>query len=47
MIAVMGYSAIATLLIVAVVHVLFGLRVDEEAETTGLDIGQHGERIGT
>lgn len=46
-IAVMGYSAIATLLIVAVVHVLFGLRVDDEAETTGLDIGQHGERIGT
>ncbi len=46
-VAVMAYSALATLLIVGFVKWFVGLRVDEQAETAGLDLGQHGERIGT
>jgi ammonium transporter, Amt family len=46
-IAVMAYSALATLLIMGLVYIFVGLRVDEQEEFAGLDIGQHGERIGT
>ena len=46
-IVVMAYSALATLLIMGLVYIFVGLRVDEQEEFAGLDIGQHGERIGT
>jgi ammonium transporter, Amt family len=44
---VMGYSALATAIILLVVYIFVGLRVDEPTESDGLDLGQHGERIGT
>jgi ammonium transporter, Amt family len=39
-----GWSFIATVLIVFVVRALVGLRVDLESETEGLDLTAHGER---
>jgi ammonium transporter, Amt family len=45
--AVLAYSAIATLLIVLITNLLMGLRVHEKVEPEGLDLNQHGERIGT
>jgi len=39
----MGLSAIATLILLKVVDKLVGLRVDEEEESLGLDLSQHGE----
>ena len=33
----------ATVLILLVVRMVFGLRVTEEAERTGLDVTSHGE----
>jgi len=44
--AVAAYSAVASLLVLWLTHVLVGLRVDENDEQTGLDIAQHRERIG-
>ncbi|HYE31353.1 MAG TPA: ammonium transporter [Methylomirabilota bacterium] len=38
-----GLGAIATYVILKLVNALVGLRVDEEAETVGLDLSQHGE----
>lgn len=38
------YCAIATFIILKVVDVLVGLRVNEEQETEGLDLSQHNER---
>ncbi len=40
-----AYSAIATYIIAKVVDLSIGLRVDEEAEKTGLDLAMHGERV--
>ena len=40
---VIGWSAIATVLIVFVCKKTTGLRVDEEVEFTGLDQAEHGE----
>jgi ammonium transporter, Amt family len=40
----MGYSLIATLVILRVLDWVMGLRVSEEEERMGLDISQHGER---
>jgi Amt family ammonium transporter len=37
------YSGIVTLIIAKGVDLLFGLRVDEDAEETGLDLSQHAE----
>jgi ammonium transporter, Amt family len=45
--AVLAYSAFATLVIVLVTNLLVGLRVEERVEADGLDLDQHGERIGT
>ncbi len=44
--AVVAYSAVGTGLVLLVVHVLVGLRVSEEDEAIGLDLGQHRERLG-
>ncbi|RZI95745.1 MAG: ammonium transporter, partial [Variovorax sp.] len=45
--AVVLYSVVATALVLLVVHVLVGLRVNEETEALGLDLGQHRERLAT
>jgi Amt family ammonium transporter len=41
----MAYCAIATAVILFVVKLLVGLRVDEESEVAGLDISLHGETV--
>ncbi len=40
----LGYSLIATFVILRVLDLVFGLRVSEEEEKIGLDMSQHGER---
>lgn len=45
--AVLAYSLVATALLLVVTRVIVGLRVDEQAEQSGLDIAQHRERLGT
>ena len=40
------YTAVATLLILVVVGIVFGLRVKPDEEVEGLDIALHGERLG-
>lgn len=42
-VAVVAWSAIATILIIAVCKAVTGLRVSEEVEEAGLDEGEHGE----
>ncbi|MES1989186.1 MAG: ammonium transporter [Pseudomonadota bacterium] len=41
----LAYSAIVTLIILKVVNLLVGLRIDAEDEHDGLDLTQHAERI--
>ena len=41
------YSGIGTLVICKVVDVIFGIRVNEEEETIGLDLTQHNEKAYT
>ncbi|MFT7256497.1 MAG: Amt family ammonium transporter, partial [Candidatus Azotimanducaceae bacterium] len=43
-IAVGGYTAICTLVLLKLVDSLIGLRVSADEETEGLDINQHNER---
>jgi len=43
--AVAGYSLVASALLLIVTNILVGLRVDEQTEQTGLDVGQHRERL--
>lgn len=43
--AVMAYAGGVTVVILALIKVTIGLRVDERAERLGLDITQHGEMI--
>jgi len=45
--ATLGYSLIATIVILRVLDWVMGLRVSEEEEKLGLDISQHGERAYT
>ena len=45
--SVLAYSAVVSAVLLIVIGKLIGLRVDEAAEQTGLDISQHRERIGT
>jgi Amt family ammonium transporter len=42
---VMAYAACMTVVILLVVKVVVGLRVDEKSERMGLDVSQHGEMI--
>ncbi|HVL81538.1 MAG TPA: ammonium transporter [Actinomycetota bacterium] len=37
------WAVVATFVILKVIDIAVGLRVDEDAETTGLDLSQHGE----
>ncbi|MRD48776.1 ammonium transporter [Caenimonas koreensis] len=43
--AVLLYSGVMTAILLVFVRFLVGLRVDEQTELTGLDIGQHRERL--
>lgn len=43
--ATMVYSGIATLIILKVIDLIIGLRVNSDDERMGLDLSQHGERI--
>ena len=43
--ATVAYSAVATAIILKVVDLIIGLRVDEETEIEGLDINLHGEVV--
>jgi len=45
--AVFGYALVGTAILLVITKVLVGLRVDEQTELAGLDIGQHRERLGT
>jgi len=38
------YSIVASAILLLVIRVLVGLRVDDDVETRGLDLGEHGER---
>ena len=42
----MAYSAVATFLLLKIIDVMVGLRVSEDEEREGLDVTQHGERLG-
>ncbi len=44
--AVFVFTAVATAVLLKVVDLLIGLRVSEEEEREGLDVTQHGERLG-
>ena len=39
------YCAVASFILLKVIDVVIGLRVDDEAETEGLDLQQHGEAV--
>lgn len=43
--AVLIYSGVMTFILLKVVDLIIGLRVQEEQEREGLDISQHGERV--
>ncbi|MDV7511416.1 ammonium transporter [Acinetobacter baumannii] len=43
--ATMVYSGIATFIILKVINLIIGLRVNSDDERMGLDLSQHGERI--
>jgi ammonium transporter, Amt family len=44
--ATVAYSAVATFVLLKIVDVIVGLRISEEEEREGLDVTQHGERLG-
>jgi Amt family ammonium transporter len=39
-----GWSGIGSLIVFGLIKMTIGLRVKEEVEREGLDIGEHGER---
>ena len=41
--ATAAYTALATFVILKIVDVVTGLRVDSQTETQGLDLDSHGE----
>lgn len=43
-VATLAYTAVATFIILKVVDLLIGLRVDDEEENQGLDLVLHDER---
>ncbi|MDQ6982268.1 MAG: ammonia channel protein, partial [Mariprofundus sp.] len=43
--ATIAYCAVVTFIILKVIDLVIGLRVDEEAEREGLDITSHGEQV--
>ena len=45
MAATLVYGGLASFALFKLVDLLFGLRVDTEAERQGLDLALHGERV--
>jgi Amt family ammonium transporter len=45
--AVMAYAGIMTALILWLIKIVIGLRVDADSEKMGLDVSQHGEMLGS
>jgi Amt family ammonium transporter len=45
-VATVTYTAVASLVILGIVSVVFGLRVSQEEEREGLDVVLHGEQLG-
>jgi len=43
--ATIAYSAVLTFIILKVIDVVIGIRVEADDERMGLDLSQHGERI--
>ncbi|OTG67253.1 ammonium transporter [Acinetobacter silvestris] len=43
--ATIGYSAVVTFILLKMIDVVIGLRVESDDERMGLDLSQHGERI--
>ncbi len=43
--ATIAYSAVGTFILLKIIDVLIGIRVESEDERMGLDLSQHGERI--
>ena len=43
--ATIAYSAIVTFIILKVIDLVIGIRVEADDERMGLDLSQHGERI--
>jgi Amt family ammonium transporter len=46
-VAVLAYSAVVSAVLLLLIKSTLGLRVDEQAETVGLDIAQHREHMGS
>ena len=44
-IATIVYSAVLTFLILKVIDLVIGIRVESDDERMGLDLSQHGERV--
>ena len=44
--AVFAFTAVASFILLKLVHAAIGLRVNEEEEREGLDVALHGERLG-
>ncbi|MGH6994508.1 MAG: hypothetical protein ACREES_02350 [Stellaceae bacterium] len=42
---VIAYDAVVTLILLKVIDVIMGLRVEEEVERDGLDLALHGEIV--
>ena len=42
-VATIIYTAIVSYIILKLIDVIFGLRVNDEIEANGLDLGEHGE----
>ena len=43
--ATITYSAVMTFILLKVIDLVIGLRVESDDERMGLDLSQHGERI--
>ena len=43
--ATIAYSAVVTFILLKIIDVVIGIRVESDDERMGLDLSQHGERI--
>jgi len=43
--ATIAYSAVLTFIILKVIDLVIGIRVESDDERMGLDLSQHGERV--
>ena len=42
----LAYSAVMTFILLKIIDAVMGIRVTEDEEREGLDVAQHGERLG-